>query len=58
MADIEDRADKTVKRIMDSEPDAWTSRNVYRALMEAYMAGVAQTQLDYSAHYAKATVSW
>lgn len=46
MADIEDRAEKWIEQ---NFPDAWTSAKT--ALRLAYLAGSAQAQQDYAAHY-------
>ena len=53
MADIEERAEKWAKEYeaeLEEKLPSWTGFNV-ADLIAAYLAGSAQTQRDYVAHY-------
>lgn len=51
MADIEERAEQWVKANYTSGFLAHQDEGFRQALIEAYLAGSAQTQRDYADHY-------
>lgn len=51
MADIEERAERYADEYHFAPDAAVTSRTIWMIMRNAYLAGSAQTQLDYVAYY-------